>query len=77
MDDIKRAWDSKNEKDKAIEYLVDRYKQVWSNYPQDEKVGIKQAQEFTNVITYLLEYPLEPDKHEILEAVYEEITKTD
>lgn len=77
MDDIKRALETTDEKDKAIEFLVDKYQRVWSSYPPDEQVGVQRAKEFTNVITYLLDYPLEPYKHEILQAVYEEITKID
>ena len=39
--------------------------------------GKENQEYFKQVVTYLLDYPLPPENHEILRGIYDEITKTD
>ena len=58
---------SKQSKEDTIENLITDYK----NEPKEEY-----KKEYIKVVTYLLDYPLNiPDQYEILNKVYDEITK--
>ena len=62
--------------EEKVNFLVNQYKTVYS----DKRNGIVKdnQQGFKQVVLYLLDYPLNlPDQYEILNEVWEEITKTD
>ena len=52
-----------------LEKLINDYKTFFKG--KEEETYYKQ------VVTYLLDYPMEPENHEIIQQLYNQITKTD
>lgn len=61
-----------NAKDKENNTKVTNIVNVYGNLRVDSE-----KENFTKVVTYLLDYPLPAEHHNILQQVYDEITKTD
>ena len=60
---------SKKTNEDKIETIISEYKRLQRDKDKDE---------FKKVVLYLLDYPLNiPDQYEILQEVYDQITKTD
>ena len=57
--------------DKTDKEKLKHFKTIYKEYDEIDKA------KYTRLITYLLDYPLPADHHKILQAVYDEIIKTD